>query len=124
MPIVMALSVIVWTASSLTDLSVVRLFLYLYEPHHDKTNVMRLRPAWIQPSLRVRAVLSGSMLFAISVSTCYRVGKQTAWLVAWSTNLRIRIANPLCWFCHGTAHMCVSLCLFFEPYSSNEHTMH
>jgi hypothetical protein len=27
-----------------------------YEPRHDKTNVMRLRPAWIQTSLRIRAV--------------------------------------------------------------------
>jgi hypothetical protein len=27
-----------------------------YEPHHNKTNVMRLRPAWIQTSLRSRAV--------------------------------------------------------------------
>jgi hypothetical protein len=24
---------------------------YIYEPRHDKTNVMRLRPAWIQTSL-------------------------------------------------------------------------
>jgi hypothetical protein len=28
----------------------------LYEPHHDKTNIMGLRPAWIQTSLRIRAV--------------------------------------------------------------------
>jgi calmodulin len=28
----------------------------IYEPRHDKTNVMRLRPAWIQTSLRIRAV--------------------------------------------------------------------
>jgi hypothetical protein len=28
----------------------------LYEPRHDKTNIMRLRPAWIQTSLRIRAV--------------------------------------------------------------------
>jgi hypothetical protein len=27
-----------------------------YEPHHDKTNIMRLQPAWIQTSLRIRAV--------------------------------------------------------------------
>jgi hypothetical protein len=27
-----------------------------YEPCHDKTNIMRLRPAWIQTSLRIRAV--------------------------------------------------------------------
>jgi hypothetical protein len=34
------------------------------EPHHDKTNIMGLRPAWIQISLCIRAVWSGSMLFA------------------------------------------------------------
>jgi hypothetical protein len=47
-----------------------------YEPCHDKTNIVRLRPAWIQTSLRIRAVWSGSMLFAISFYTCKRVGKQ------------------------------------------------
>jgi hypothetical protein len=26
------------------------------EPHHDKTNIMGLQPAWIQTSLRTRAV--------------------------------------------------------------------
>jgi hypothetical protein len=26
------------------------------EPRHDKTNVMRLQPAWIQTSLRIHAV--------------------------------------------------------------------
>jgi hypothetical protein len=38
----------------------------IYEPRHDKTNIMGLRPAWIQTSLRIHAVWSGSMLFAIS----------------------------------------------------------
>jgi hypothetical protein len=28
---------------------------FLYEPRHDKTNIMGLRPAWIQTSLRIRA---------------------------------------------------------------------
>jgi hypothetical protein len=27
-----------------------------YEPRHDKTNIVGLRPAWIQTSLRIRAV--------------------------------------------------------------------
>jgi hypothetical protein len=44
----------------------------IYEPHHDKTNIVGLRPAWIQTSLSVRAVWSGNMLFAISFSTCNR----------------------------------------------------
>jgi hypothetical protein len=28
----------------------------MYVLRHDKINIMRLRPAWIQPSLRIRAV--------------------------------------------------------------------
>jgi hypothetical protein len=28
----------------------------IYEPRHDKTNIVRLRPAWIQTSLRIRVV--------------------------------------------------------------------
>jgi hypothetical protein len=27
-----------------------------YEPRYDKTNIVRLRPAWIQTSLAIRAV--------------------------------------------------------------------
>jgi hypothetical protein len=65
---------------------------------------MVLRPAGIQTSLRIRAVWLGSMLFAISFSTCNRVGKRTAWIL-----IRLRgsmlVANPLCWFSHGAAHL-------------------
>jgi UDP-N-acetylglucosamine transferase subunit ALG13 len=28
----------------------------IFEQHHDKTNIMGLRPAWIQTSLSIRAV--------------------------------------------------------------------
>jgi hypothetical protein len=66
------------------------------ELRNDKTNIMGLRPAWIQTSLRIRAVWSGSMLFPISFSTCYRVCKQTA---------RILIRLRVCWFCHDAAQM-------------------
>jgi hypothetical protein len=34
----------------------VRLLHLLYEPHHDKPNIMGLRPAWIQTSLRIYSV--------------------------------------------------------------------
>jgi hypothetical protein len=27
-----------------------------YEPRHDKTNIMGLRPAWLQTSLRIHTV--------------------------------------------------------------------
>jgi hypothetical protein len=50
----------------------------IYEPRHDKTYIMRLRPAWIQTSPSISAVWSGSMLFAISYFTCYWVCKRTA----------------------------------------------
>jgi hypothetical protein len=36
----------------------------LNEPRLDKTNIVRLQPAWSQTSMGIRAVLSGSMLFA------------------------------------------------------------
>jgi hypothetical protein len=36
----------------------------IIEPRHDKTNIMRLRPARIQTSLRIGADCLGSMLFA------------------------------------------------------------
>jgi hypothetical protein len=41
------------------------------EPRHDKTNIMGLRPTWIQTRLRMRigAVWSGSMLFAYNSLT-------------------------------------------------------
>jgi hypothetical protein len=71
----------------------------LVEPRHVTTNVMRLRPAWIQTSLRIRAVWSGSMLFAISFSTCYRVCQRTAWIL-----IRLR---GLSWFCRDAAHLLI-----------------
>jgi hypothetical protein len=46
-------------------------------------------------------------------STCYRVCKRTAWILiglrgcaGWSGSMLV--ANPLCWFCHDTAHFCVA----------------
>jgi hypothetical protein len=76
----------------------------IYELRHNKTNIVRLRPAWIQTSLRFCAVWSGSILFAINLSTCYRVCKRTAWiLIGWSGSMLV--ANPLCWFCRDAAHI-------------------
>jgi hypothetical protein len=80
------------------------------ESRHDKTNIIGVRPAWIKKSLRIRAVWSGSMLFAISFSTYYLVCKRTAWLLirlrgytGWSGSMLV--ANILCWFCHGAAQI-------------------
>jgi hypothetical protein len=72
---------------------------------------MGLRPAWIQTSLRIRAVWSRSMLFAFSFSICYRVCNRTAWILirlrgcaSWSWSMLV--ANALGWFCHDAAQMC------------------
>jgi hypothetical protein len=91
----------------------------IYEPCHDKTNIVRLRPALIQTSLRIRAVWSGSMLFAISFSTCNRVVKRTAWILirlcgcaGWSGSMLV--ANQLCWFCRYVAHIVRLVAIFFD----------
>jgi hypothetical protein len=80
------------------------------EPRHDKTNIVRLQPAWIKTSLRIRAVWLGSMLFAISFCTCSRVGKRTAWILirlrgcgGWSGSMLV--ANALCWVCRDAAQI-------------------
>jgi hypothetical protein len=65
----------------------------------------------------IRAVWSGSMLFAISFFTCYRVCKRTAWMPirlrgceGWSGSMLV--ANALCWFCRDVAHFYISsLCV-------------
>jgi hypothetical protein len=83
------------------------------EPRHDKTNIMGLRIARIQTSLRIRTVWSGPMLFAISFSTCNRVCKRTAWILirlrgcaAWSWSMLV--ANALRWFCYDAAQILFS----------------
>jgi hypothetical protein len=55
----------IWLFSNSDGFVLTQLKIHIsYEPHHDKTNIMGLRPAWIQTSLRIRKVWSGSMLFA------------------------------------------------------------
>jgi hypothetical protein len=61
------------------------------EPRHDKTNIVRLWPAWMQTSMRIRAVWSGSILFTISFSTCNRVGKP------WSDCADAQAGLDPCW---------------------------
>jgi hypothetical protein len=41
---------------SFKTFNVIDLICTLYEPRHDKSNIMGLRPAWIYTSLRFRAV--------------------------------------------------------------------
>jgi hypothetical protein len=83
-----------------------------YEPRYDKTNKMGLRPAWTQTSLRIRAVWSGSMLFATSRETDSE--QHGSWSdcadAGWSGSMLD--ANPLCWFCRDAAHvMFIYLCM-------------
>jgi hypothetical protein len=66
-----------------------------FEQRHDKTNIMGLPPAWIQTNLRISTVWSGSMLLAVSFSTCKRVGKRTKWIL-----IRLRTLLVL----HGAAY--------------------
>jgi hypothetical protein len=68
-----------------------------------KTNIVRLL-------IRIRSVWSEPMLFDISFSTCYRLCKQTAWILirlngcaGWSGS--ILVANQLGWFCRDAAYL-------------------
>jgi hypothetical protein len=97
-----------WTEKSFFYLHILTR-LFKFEPRNDKTNIMRLRPAWIQTSLQICVVWLGSTLFAISFSICNRVCMRTAWILislhrctGWSGSMLV--TNALCWFCHGTAH--------------------
>jgi hypothetical protein len=42
--------------NTLIKLKLNMLYIKLYEPRHDTTNIVRLRPALIQTNLRIRAV--------------------------------------------------------------------
>jgi hypothetical protein len=78
---VILVGIINWWPLFMPKWPVAYIYIKSFEPCHDKTNIMGLRPAWIHSSLRIHAVWSGSMLFAISFSTCNRVYKRTAWIL-------------------------------------------
>jgi hypothetical protein len=46
----------------MTEFSV-RIAQKLIEPRHDKTNIVRLRPAWIQTSLRIRMLFAYQLFY-------------------------------------------------------------
>ena len=86
-----------------------------FEPPHDKTNKMTVRPAKTQISLGIRPVWSESSLCA------QRVAKDPSFLRAdsedWSdwadvqADLSLRWAHmPFCWFCHEAAHLFLPIC--------------
>ena len=78
-----------------------------YEPPHDKTNKLTVRPAKTQNSLGIRPVWSESSLCAKWVA------KDPSFLHADSEDsdptgrmLSLRWAHmPFCWFCHEAAHI-------------------
>jgi hypothetical protein len=71
-----------------------------YEPRHDKTNIVRMWPAWIQTSLR-----SLIRIHAVRFPTLLQVEK----LIAYSMNpdqiARMLVANAICWFCRDAAQI-------------------
>ena len=86
---------------------------YVFEPPHDKTNIVTMRPAKTQISLGVRPVWSESSLCA------QWVAKDQSFFMRTETTL-IRLcgrpgwsessqgAQSLCWFCHEAAHLWMS----------------
>ena len=81
-------------------------FVELFEPRHDKTNKVTVRPAKTQISLGIRSVWSESSLCA------WWVAKGPSSLHADSeeadaqADLSLRWAHmPFCWFCHAVAHV-------------------
>ena len=96
-------------------LSVARLSLAdpSFEPRHDKTNKMAVRPAKTQISLGIRPVWSASSLSARrklgslatierTAKTRIRLGGCTGWF---ESSLG---AHSFCWFCRVAAHFSVS----------------
>ena len=91
----------------------------LFEPPHDKTNKMNVRPAKTQIRLGIRPVWSESLLCA------QWVAKDPSFLQADSedsdqtgrmaqADLSLRWAHmPFCWFCHEVAHLpfCLHNCI-------------
>ena len=78
-----------------------------YEPRHDKTNKMCLRPAKTQISLRIRPVRSEYLLCTQWVAKDQRYLHADSGCPGWSeASLG---AHSFCWFCHVTAHIYISL---------------
>ena len=81
----------------------------LYEPRHDKTNKMSvrpvktpislgIRPVWSESSLCAPWVAKGASFFSCGQRRLIRVGGCPGWS---ESSLD---AHSLCWFCHVAAH--------------------
>ena len=123
-------SCISWTQYTWVYCLYIRIYMYLgylgpsvYEPRHDKTNKMAVRPAKTQISLDIRPVWSESSLSAWrsigSLSTHWAQAKTLIRLGGcpdWSESSLG--AHSFCWFCHVVAHMycwCASFYIEWYP---------
>ena len=89
----------VWTAAS-------RFMRMPYEPPHDKTNNVAVRPEKTQISLVIRSVWSESSLSAWtseSLGPFPLSAQRRLWCPGWSESSLG--AQPHCWFCHKAAHI-------------------
>ena len=105
-------SCISWTQYTWVYFLYVRVYMYLgylgpsvYDPRHDKTSKMAVRPAKTQISLGIRPVWSES-----SLSAWRSIGSlATHWAHSEDSDptgrMLIRLgAHSFCWFCHVVAH--------------------
>ena len=87
-----------------------------FEPQHDKTNKMSVRPAKIHISLGIRLVWSEPSLSAWR--TIGSLATHSAHSEDWSdwadaqADLGLRwVHMPHCWFCHAPAHLELYTCI-------------
>ena len=97
----------IWSRSLLSVGCLKLIMQQTYEPPHDKTNKMTVRPAKTQISLDIRQVWSDSLLCA------QWIAKDPSFLHADSEDsdqtgrMHSLGAQSFCWFCHVVAHITV-----------------
>ena len=85
-------------------------YIFTYEPRHDKTNKVTVRPAmtrislsicpvWSEPSLCAQWVAKDPSFFMRTAKTLIRLGGCPGWS---ESSLG---AQSFCWFCHVAAHL-------------------
>jgi hypothetical protein len=106
---------VVWNMKKFEFEAVAKLRQHMARPLHialspDETTIGTAQYTFKPCHYCIRAVWSGSMLFAISFSTRNRVGKRTTWILigllgcaGWSGSMLV--ANAVCWFCRDAAHL-------------------
>ena len=96
-------------------LSILQAFAMPFEPQHDKTNKLALRPVKTQISLGIRPLWSESSLSAWSTLGSLAThwvhiedSDQTRRMPGWSESSLG--AHSFCWFCHIMAHLSMDFC--------------